>query len=186
MSTCLIFLPLLLHLWCFYSFLEIRIKCSHWKCSLWLDAQLLLCWVTSSSAYKKPTKLNLCFWGTQICSAACDLNWLYLLPANQETRILFLTNWTIVDLQCCVSFRDTAKWFNYKYMKVKVTQSCLTLCDPMDYTVHGILQTRILEWVTFPFSRVPPNPGIEPGLPHCRQILYQLSHQGSPYTCVCV
>ena len=37
--------------------------------------------------------------------------------------------------------------------KVKVPQSCLTLCDPMDYTVHGILQARILEWVTFPFSR---------------------------------
>ena len=28
-----------------------------------------------------------------------------------------------------------------------------TLCDPMDYTVHGILQARILEWVAFPFSR---------------------------------
>ena len=27
-------------------------------------------------------------------------------------------------------------------MKVKVTQSCLTLCDPMDYIVHGILQAR--------------------------------------------
>ena len=36
---------------------------------------------------------------------------------------------------------------------VKVTQSCSTLCDPMDYTVHGILQARILEWVAFPFSR---------------------------------
>ena len=30
-------------------------------------------------------------------------------------------------------------------VKVKVAQSCLTLCDPMDYTVHGILQARILE-----------------------------------------
>ena len=38
-------------------------------------------------------------------------------------------------------------------VKVKVTQSCPTLCDPMNYTVHGILQARILEWVTFPFSR---------------------------------
>ena len=37
--------------------------------------------------------------------------------------------------------------------KVKVAQSCPTLCDPMDYTVHGILQARILEWVAFPFSR---------------------------------
>ena len=30
---------------------------------------------------------------------------------------------------------------------------CPTLCDPVDYTVHGILQARILEWVAFPFSR---------------------------------
>ena len=37
--------------------------------------------------------------------------------------------------------------------EVKVAQSCLTLCDPMDCTVHGILQARILECVTFPFSR---------------------------------
>ena len=38
-------------------------------------------------------------------------------------------------------------------VKVKVAQSFLTLCDPTDYTVHGILQARILEWVAFPFSR---------------------------------
>ena len=31
--------------------------------------------------------------------------------------------------------------------KVKAAQSCWTLCNPMDYTVHGILQARILEWV---------------------------------------
>ena len=37
--------------------------------------------------------------------------------------------------------------------EVKVVQSCPTLCDPMNYTVHGILQARILEWVAFPFSR---------------------------------
>ena len=30
---------------------------------------------------------------------------------------------------------------------MKLTQSCPTLCNPMDYTVHGILQARILEWV---------------------------------------
>ena len=46
-------------------------------------------------------------------------------------------------------------------VKVKVTQLCLTLCDPMDYTVHGILQARILEWVTFPSPGDLPNPGIE-------------------------
>ena len=41
----------------------------------------------------------------------------------------------------------------YSILKVKVAQSCPTLCDPMDYTVRGILQARILEWVAFPFSR---------------------------------
>ena len=36
---------------------------------------------------------------------------------------------------------------------MKVAQLCLTLCDPMDCIIHGILQARILEWVAFPFSR---------------------------------
>ena len=36
-------------------------------------------------------------------------------------------------------------------LKVKVTQLCLTLCNTMDSTVHGILQARILEWAAFPF-----------------------------------
>jgi len=37
-------------------------------------------------------------------------------------------------------------------LNVKVTQSCLTPCDLMDYTLRGILQARILECVAFPFS----------------------------------
>ena len=65
-------------------------------------------------------------------------------------------------------------------------QLCPTLCDPMDCSlpgcsVHGILQARILEWVAMPSSK-----GIlltqksNLRLLHCRQILYQLSHLGSP------
>ena len=51
----------------------------------------------------------------------------------------------------------------------------------MDCTVYGIFQARILNWVAFPFSRgIFPTQGSNPGLPHCRRILYQLSHQGSP------
>ena len=42
---------------------------------------------------------------------------------------------------------------NFIWPKVKVAQLCPTLCDPMDYTVHRILQARILEWVASPFSR---------------------------------
>ena len=48
---------------------------------------------------------------------------------------------------------------------MKVAQSCLTLCDPMDYTVHEIPQARILEWVTFPSPGDRPNAGIKPGSP---------------------
>ena len=74
---------------------------------------------------------------------------------------------------------------------VKVSQSCLTLCDPIDYTVHEILQARILEWEAYPFSRGSSQPrdwtqGLNPGLPHCRQILYQLNHKGSPRILECV
>ena len=105
--------------------------------------------------------------------------------------------------------------------KVKVAQSFPTLCDPMDYIVHGTLQARILEWSAFPFSRgssqlrdgtsVSHTTGgfftswatreaqdtrvgslsllqriflsqvSNQGLLPCRQILYQLSYQGSPY-----
>ena len=62
-------------------------------------------------------------------------------------------------------------------LKVKVTQSRPTLCDSMDYTVRGILQARILEWIAIPFSRGSfSTQALNPGLPHCRQILYQLSH----------
>ena len=109
-------------------------------------------------------------------------------------------------------------------VKVQVSQSCPTLCDPMDYTAPGILQARILKWVAFPFSRgsskprdgtlislspslqadsLPAEPQGKPKntgvgslflfqqifltqelnwcLLHCRQILYQLSYQGSPF-----
>ena len=50
-------------------------------------------------------------------------------------------------------------------MKLKVAQLCPTLCHPMDYTVHGILQARILEWVAFPFFRGFSQPWIEPRSP---------------------
>ena len=51
-------------------------------------------------------------------------------------------------------WHDWATELNWKNeVKVKFAQSCSTPCDPMYYTVHGILQARILEWVAFPFPR---------------------------------
>ena len=70
--------------------------------------------------------------------------------------------------------------------QVLVTQLHPTLWDPMDCSppgssVHGISQARIREWVAIPFSRGSSWPrNMNLGLPHCRQILYHLSHQGSP------
>ena len=64
-------------------------------------------------------------------------------------------------------------------VKVKAAQACPTLCDPMDQTVHGILRARILGRLPL-LQGIFPTQGSNPGLPHCRQILYQLSHKGSP------
>ena len=49
--------------------------------------------------------------------------------------------------------RETFQYVKETGSEVKVTQSCSTLWDSMDYTVHGILQARILEWAALPFSR---------------------------------
>ena len=65
---------------------------------------------------------------------------------------------------------------------MKVAQCYRTLCDFTDYTLHGTLQARVLEWVALSLLQgIFPSQGSNPGLPHCRQILYQLSHQGSHF-----
>ena len=64
-------------------------------------------------------------------------------------------------------------------LAVLVAQSYSTLCDPMvcsppGFSVYGILQARILEWVSFSKGSSQES---NLGLLHCRQILYYLSHQ---------
>ena len=72
-------------------------------------------------------------------------------------------------------------------MKVKVAQLCLTLGDPMDYTVHGILQARILEWVAISFSSASSHPRDRTQVsPALQADLYQLSYQGSIQSLSCV
>ena len=53
-------------------------------------------------------------------------------------------------------------FFFFNWSEVNVAQSCPTRCNPKNYTVHGILQARILEWVAFPFSRGSSQPRIKP------------------------
>ena len=92
--------------------------------------------------------------------------------------LLFLQNsqlWICRDVWVFLPFLQLSQ-ITYVYvplqlnltMKVKVAQSCPTLCDPMDCIDHGILQARILEWIASPFSRgIFPTQGSNPGLPHC-------------------
>ena len=68
------------------------------------------------------------------------------------------------------------RWAPENKVKVKVTQLCLTLCDPMDYTIHGILQNTGVGSRSL-LQGIFPTQGLNPGLLHCRQILYQLSQQ---------
>ena len=63
---------------------------------------------------------------------------------------------------------------------VKVAQSCLTLCDPVDYTVHGILQAQIRVGSLSLLQGIFLTQESNWGLLHCRQFLSQLSYCGSP------
>ena len=68
-----------------------------------------------------------------------------------------------------------------------VTMSCLSLCNPLDYSlpgssVHGISWTRILEWVAILFSRDLPNPGIKPASPPLASGFFTTEPSGKPNT----
>ena len=71
-------------------------------------------------------------------------------------------------------------------VKVLVAPSYPTLCDPVDCnppgsSVHRILHARILKWVSHSLLQgIFLTQGLNTGLPHGRQILYHLSHEGSP------
>ena len=82
---------------------------------------------------------------------------------------LFNFYWSIVHLQCYVSFK----------VKVQVPQSCLTLCDSMDSPWKSPVQNSGVDILSL-LQGIFQTKGLNPGLPHCRQILYHLSHQGSP------
>ena len=85
----------------------------------------------------------------------CTLLITYLYICVFFCCFFFSFYWTIVVLQCSLSFCCTAKWISYS--ESEVAQSCPTFCDPMDCslagsTIHGSFQARILEWVAISFS----------------------------------
>ena len=108
----------------FFPFLEWRQKC-----------ELNICFIkTLLDLYVEMFKWNL----SQMCVYICNIYYtcifiIFVLCIYRSFFIVMVICWTLI-----------VKW---KLL------SRFWLCDPMDYTVCGILLARILEWVAFPFSR---------------------------------
>ena len=112
-----------------------------------------------------------------IYCAVCSHVWLFVIPwtvAHQAPPSMEILQAKILEWVAMPSSRGSSQcrdgtqvshiadgFFTIWATKVKVAQSYVTLCDPMEYTVLGILQARILKWVAFPFPEDLPDPGIE-------------------------
>ena len=98
---------------------------------------------------------------------------------------LLVTSWTAAyQAPPSMGFSRQAYWSGVPLPFIstrEVTQSCPTLCDPMDCSppgssVRGIFQARVLEWVAhFLLQAIFPTQESNPGLLHRRQMLYHLS-----------
>ena len=87
---------------------------------------------------------------------------------------------TNIEVKMILSFLIESYYGDFEWkVKLKVAQSCPTLCDPMDCPWNspgqntGVGSFSLLQGIF-------PTQGLNPGLPHCRPILYQLSHRRSP------
>ena len=143
---------------------------------------------TIAEAWKQPKYLSIDEW---IKTMWYTYTVEYRPDSNNEI-MLFAS--TLIDLESIIESEVSVCTHTHKCIcvytrayiyisKVKKWKSLshVQLCIPMDYRVHGILQTRILERVgsLSLLQGIFPTQGSSPGLPYCRQILYQLSHKGS-------
>ena len=83
-----------------------------------------------------------------------------------------------VPLKYCLIHCLTQSKHSRVKSEAKVAQSCLTLCDPIDYPWNSPGQNTGVGTLSL-LQGIFPTQGLNPGLLHCRQIVYQLSHQGS-------
>ena len=133
-----------------------------------------------------------CFWGERLILSgiqgkgkatwSLDRNLLAIGTLQLEdlgTRLRLKRKIISFNINICVNFSCKVNWLkNISKFIVKVVQSCLTVCDPMDlYSPWnspgqntGVGKHSLLQEIF-------PTQGSNPGLPHCRQILYQMSHK---------
>ena len=149
---------------------------------LFMEKQKDTLWKSENKGSGKPYIKSLTF--AVICHKVYQIYWLW------DPFIPFILPISIYDRQKNGAPKSHSNPPSFDYvtsfcilcLKVKVTQSCPTHCNPKGYTVHGILQARILKLGSLSLLQgIFPTQGSNPGLPHYRQILYQLSSQENLY-----
>ena len=104
-----------------------------------------------------------------------------LTPSHKRKKVLICEIEDVLINWMGESFHKT-----YMYQIITLytlesgTESCLTLCDPMDYTVHGILQAEYWSEYPFPSPGDLPNPGIKPRSPTLQADSLRAEPQGKP------
>ena len=137
-------------------------------------------------------KLTSCF---SVGQSLCPVTWCLTLGNSRSvsgTRGHGGPGFCLHPWGCWLNIKVGSRRFPSEGCCYLVAKSCPIICHPVDCTppdssVHGIFQVRILEWVDISFCRGSSWPRdrtqvtcVASTLLHCRQILYQLSHQGSP------
>ena len=101
---------------------------------------------------------------------ACCGSW-----GHKELDMTERLDWTEL-----IVIADTLKYCLCHWSEVKVAQVCPTLCNTVDYSLRDSPgQNTRMGSLSF-LQGIFPTWGSNPGLPNCKQILYQLSHKGSP------
>ena len=125
------------------------------------------------------------FWLVQSCNRIMIISKFVSIPILSPTVLTTCssyTQWVHIKMWVIIM----GKHETIEHGRKRVTQLCLTLCDPTEahQASPSMEFSRQEYWTGLPFLPLGdlPDPGTEPGLLHCRQTLYQLTHQGSPFS----
>ena len=135
-------------------------KEANWKGNLLYSSHYMTLWERKTIDTEKGSVIARVWWGAEGWTAEHGGVW---------GAIKILCDTIMMDVLCLVA------------------QSCPTLCDPVGSPPAPLSMgfSRQDYWSGLPYSPpgdLPhPDPGIKPMSPHCRHILYHLSHQGSPF-----